>query len=90
MVQRKWLALPDSTDRLVLLSYEDGPPRFANLTRVNADGSEIWVATDTPEDQDAWVDVVLQGEEVIATSWSGWRVSLALDTGEEVGRVFTK
>ena len=89
VVQRKWLALPDSTDRLDLLSYEDGPPRFASLARVHADGSEVWVAR-PPEDQDAWVDVVLRGREVIATSWFGWRVSLALDNGEEVGRVFTK
>jgi len=83
------LALPYLTERLVLLSYEDGPPRFSNLARVHADGSEVWVAR-PPENQDAWVDVVLQREAVMATSWSDWRVSLALDTGEEVGRVFTK
>ncbi len=89
MVQKKWLALPGSTDRLVLLSYEGGPARFANLSRVQADGSELWVAQ-PPESQDAWVDVDLQGGLVVATSWSCWRVSLALDSGEEVARVFTK
>ena len=89
MTERKWLAIPGSSDRLVLLAYDDGPARFANLSRRRKDDSEAWNA-EPPEKQDAWVDVETDGDVVVASSWSCWRVTLAADSGRELSRVFTK
>lgn len=77
-------------DRLVFYAYEDGADTSSdNLVRMRSDGSIVWKAQ-PPEAQDAWVDISLEDDEVIAKSWSCWRVTLSATTGAELHRVFTK
>ena len=40
--------------------------------------------------QDAWTAVQVNGNEVVANSWSCFQVRLDLDTGREIARQFTK
>lgn len=55
-----------------------------------ADGSELWSVHPPEGDQDAWVSVRIDGDTVLATSYSGWRVRLDPDSGREMERHFTK
>ena len=41
-------------------------------------------------DGDAWVTVFLEGDAVVANSWSCWRVLYDMTTGTETARHFTK
>ena len=86
----KILNVPGSADSVVLLDYVGGPNVFANLFRGRDDGTEVWRATPPGSGPNAWTNARLEGEEVVAHSWSDFTVRLDLATGEELGRVFTK
>ena len=77
-------------DELVLFDYMDGPKVFANLVRRRG-GVEVWrAAPPLPTSPDAWVSARVEGDEVVAQSWSGFRVRLDLADGSEIEREFTK
>lgn len=82
------LSLPNSTDRLVLVPTGDGYCKVMVLER--ADGSEMWSAYPPEGDQDAWVAVRLDGDAVLANSWSGWLIRLDPESGRQLERHFTK
>jgi hypothetical protein len=75
---------------VVLLDYMDGPNVFANLFRVTADGDELWRATPPDTGPDAWTRARIDGNQVVAGSWSGFEVRFDLATGREISREFTK
>lgn len=82
------LALPGSADRLVLEPTGDG---YASvLTVVRADGSQTWHAYPPEGAKDAWIAVWIDGDTVVANSFSGWLVRLDPLSGRELGRTFTK
>ncbi len=77
-------------DELVLFDYVDGPKVFANLIRRRG-SVEVWrAAPPLPTSPDAWVSARVEGDEVVAQSWSGFRVWLDLADGSEIRREFTK
>jgi hypothetical protein len=83
--------IPASEDSLVLLDYWDGPKVFANLSRVRADGTEVWTAPPPlPTSPDAWTQVRIESGLVVAHSWSGYVVHLDVETGQERLREFVK
>jgi hypothetical protein len=82
------IPLVDSTDRLELVTHADG--HVAVIVRVRQDGSASWRAAPPEGAADARVTVSLQGQQVVANSWSGWLVHLDAETGFETERRFTK
>ena len=69
----------------------DGFGYTANITRRRSDGSAAWTALPPRgQPQDAWTAIRLDGQQLTANSWSSFVVHFNLDTGEEIGREFTK
>jgi hypothetical protein len=83
------LSLPDGSGALELLEETDG--HIASIVCRDLDGSVRWQAEPPEGEGDSWVAVSLVDDGgVSANSWSGWRVELAVTTGTEAGRHFTK
>lgn len=85
--------LEGSEDAIVILNREERrEPIVRNLLRVRADGSVAWHAQlpSGSSPPDAYVDFDLQGERLFASTWSGYRTEIDLDTGEVKAAVFTK
>jgi hypothetical protein len=81
---------PESSDHLVLTDYTDATPDRGNLARVREDGSEVWRVVPAIRSQDSWTVARIENGSCRASTWSGWDVALALGTGRELARVFTK
>jgi hypothetical protein len=58
--------------------------------RVRDDGVEVWRATPPGSGPNSWTAARIEGDEVVAHSWSGFRVRLDLATGTERERIVTK
>ena len=74
-----------------LLDYIAGPKTFANLLLVRIEGTIAWQAP--PPDQssnDAFVELGWDGDDLVANSWSGYRVSFDSATGAIKGQAFVK
>lgn len=84
------LCVPGSSDEVVLLDYMDGPNVFANLFRRREDGTEVWRAVPPGTGTNAWTQAQIEGDEVVAHSWSGFVVRLDLATGIERDSTFVK
>jgi hypothetical protein len=85
------IPLPSSSDVLELAPTTDGLGYTASITRRRRDGSAAWTALPPGGDlQDAWTAVRVDGQQVVANSWSCFEVRLDLDTGKEITRQFTK
>ena len=84
----EWLALPGSGDRLLLEPSNDGYCKALVVERT--DGSQGWTAHPPEGDEDAWVAVRLDGDTVLANSFTGWLVRLDARSGRELERNFTK
>ena len=82
------LALPGSADRLAFEPTGDG--YFSALTVVRADGSQGWRAYPPEGAEDAWVAARIDGDTVLANSFSGWLVRLDSRSGRELERTATK
>ena len=84
------LPVPGTSDHLLLTDYMEAVPGRGNLARVRDDGSEVWRAAPDLYSQDTWTMVRVEDGVCRASSWSCWDVTLDLETGQELGRVFTK
>ncbi len=67
---------------------EDGYTAF--ITRRGPGGEVQWQCLPPDGERDAWVDVTVEADEVVANSWSGWQVRLSLTDCTEMNRRFTK
>jgi hypothetical protein len=56
----------------------------------DSDGSEVWRVMPPQGSHDRWSEVHVDGEHIVAFSWSCYRVTLDAATGGELGRTFTK
>jgi len=82
---------PGSSDVLELAPTTDGLGYTASITRRRRDRSAAWTALPPGGDlQDSWTAVRVDGQQVVANSWSCFEVRLDLNTGEEIIRQFTK
>jgi len=92
----KAVAVPDSGDGIVLLSYsvENAPEHFPNLIRVRPDGEILWRAMPPehePGVQDAWVEFRwAKRGGLSANSWSTYYCTIDALTGEIISAQFTK
>jgi hypothetical protein len=82
------IAIPGADEYLALPETADG--YIAQIELCQRDGTVRWRVLPPDGGDDAWTQVRLDGDTVVANSWSCWRVRLALTTGKELGRVFTK
>lgn len=85
---RNGIDLPSGSGRLELPPTGDG--YMSAVIRTGPDGTVSWQALPPGGTSDAWVSVRLEGDEVVAKSWSGWSVLMNLATGTETRRLFTK
>jgi hypothetical protein len=82
--------LPGGSGRIVLYDWWTEPKyRFQNL--ICLDGATIWKA-ELPENTgpDCFVSFTLDSSKVHANTWSGYRLSLDLKTGETLTCIFVK
>ena len=79
---------PAVSGALDLPRTEDG--YIASITQREPSGAAAWRALPPEGDRDAWVRVTVDGDVVVANSWSGWQVRLSLQDGTEMSRCFTK
>lgn len=67
-----------------------GDGYIASITRRGPGGEVAWQCLPPDGERDAWVSVTLDGDDVVANSWSGWHIRLSLADGTEMDRRFTK
>jgi hypothetical protein len=86
------LPVPGSDHELVVDDYyrPDLRGALANLARVRGDGTDAWRAVPDTDSQDAWVDARIEDGVVQAWTWSGWLVTLDVETGQVLARTFVK
>lgn len=84
------IAVPGSSDTIVIGDTEVRAVRYVLLRRMTPDGTELWRAAPPNGAGDAWVFARVDGNEVVARSWSCYVVWLDLDIGSELRREFTK
>jgi hypothetical protein len=93
------LPLPGTDDAVVLLHWESGPRNplgdlkgWPNLVRVRPDGTVAWRANAgrISGDQDWWVSVDIEADNVYASTWSGYRRRVDRESGTVLSSVFTK
>ena len=88
---RKQLSIEQSSEVLGLDGAPGAPGYYARISRLREDGSSVWtVGLPTLEAGDAWTDVRIDSDAVLAHTWSCYLVTLDLATGVERGRIFTK
>jgi hypothetical protein len=85
------IGIPGSQDVLELVPTSDGLGYIASVIRSRQDRSAPWTALPPRNDMDdAWTAVRIDGQQVVANSWSCFEVRLDLNTGLEITRTFTK
>jgi hypothetical protein len=84
------IAIQGSQDVLELAPTSDGLGYIASVTRRRPDGSVAWTALPPRNADDAWTAVRVDGQQVVAYSWSCFEVRVDLSTGLEISRAFTK
>lgn len=82
--------IPGEDDSLLITTDSPGRRGLGVLRRIRADGSEIWSVNAPEGGGDFFTDAVVQGEEIVAHSWSAFLVRFDLRTGTELERRFTK
>jgi hypothetical protein len=86
------LPIDRSTDCVVLCDPDEQRiGRFRNLVRLRANGSIAWQADLPPTyGDDAYVAVRSPAAQLVANTWSGYRVDVDLDSGRILSTIFTK
>lgn len=82
----------DGASAIVLLEPPSGASHVRNLVKVNADAEVLWrgeLPGDGPSDCFVGFSAADDGD-VVASTWSGYRVLLSGDTGVLLVRHFTK
>lgn len=101
---RLWSCKPLGFRAAVVLPIDGGPDcvvlcdpderrggPFRNLLRLRGDGSVAWQADlPTTSGDDAYVAVRTSGAQLLATTWSCYRVDIDVESGQILGKVFTK
>jgi hypothetical protein len=73
--------IPESSDSLILVEYADFRGRWPNLFRIAPTGAEIWAST-PPGGPDAYAEIELDGDVVIARTHYGHTIRIDVTTGQ--------
>ena len=84
------IPIPGSGDVLELAPTPDGLGYIASVIRRRSDGSAARMAPPRDDTDNGWTAVRVDGQQVIASSWSCFEVRLDLNSGREISRTFTK
>jgi hypothetical protein len=76
-----------SGDVIELLDWQMRQP--SNLRRRSPSGTDVWIA-ETPDIADYFVEVHLDGDRLLATSFSGYRLVIDTQTGRTLSKEFVK
>jgi hypothetical protein len=88
---KKSVQLPADMGWLILLDPDRRVGGFHNLLRVDANGMEIWRAKPREDSRyDFFVDITVDGGELIAWAWSCYRLVIDPVTGETTHSEFAK
>jgi len=71
-------------------TFLDQPTSWCNFFRRRQDGTEVWRATPPGRGTNTWTAARIEGDEVVAHSWSGFVVRLNLASGIELNSTFVK
>src|SRR5215471_19340565 len=83
------LQVPGSSD--VIVAEDEGREvRWNPLRRIREDGTEVWRVDPPGGAGDAWLAIAIDGNELVARSWRSLEARLDIETGRELGRLFTK
>ena len=85
----KFIAVPASSNWLILLDHMFTPRHSSNLLCVDGNGVERWRAS-LPTSPDSFVDVKAVENSIFAWTWSCYRLEINVDTGATISMEFTK
>ena len=83
--------IPIGNECVVLLDPSSGPNWLSNLVMCRADGSVVWRAklpSATGRDLFTWAELTEKGLQAFA--WSGFTISVEVETGHTITTEFTK
>lgn len=85
------IPIPESEDCLVLLDFNNNALRLKNIVRCKPDGSIAW-RCQLPNSSgiDAYTSFIWTTQGVESYSWSGFVVSLNVDSGIIISSMFVK
>ena len=84
------VAVAGSGDKIVVADLEDRAVKHAHLSRKSPEGNLVWTVPPPGGSGDSFLSAHVDGSEVVASSWAGYKVRVALDTGEVLDSTFTK
>lgn len=87
---REWIALPNGHKALLYDMPIVASHVVRNLTCETSDGSLIWAASPGDFGPDEFVAIRLDGDMLVANTWSGFAIWLDPVSGKEIRRAFTK
>ena len=61
----------------------------SNLIKIDLTGNLIWSAK-TKREEDSFIDINYENNELIASTWNGWRIKLNEETGRTISEDWTK
>lgn len=80
-----------TSDWLVAHQSEDDPETYVGFERRAADGTTVWrIGAAELGPDDIWVSVQILDGVLTLHSWSAYRVTFDVETGELLSSVFTK
>jgi hypothetical protein len=77
-------------ERIVVLDWEERPPKFCNLIKVARDGTVLWTATPYHPLEGVWSHVSFKDGRLVAYNYSGFEDLIDYDTGRILHRTFAK
>jgi hypothetical protein len=86
----KTAQLPEEGECIVLMERRLSGRSDPNLWRYAHDKGVVWRAELPESGPDSYVNFELEGHELHAGSWSGYRVKVDLADGRIISRTFTK
>ena len=84
------LNIPGTDETIVLLEPSEGPKVVQNLIRVSPDGKVVWRAELPGSEPDSYTEIQLQGNGVVANTWTGYRRLINIESGKIISEVFVK
>jgi hypothetical protein len=90
IIQR--IELSDGAGIIVLYDWMSKRVKHGrNLVKIDRDNCLLWTAAlPTSDPTDCFVAVEWDGQVLVASTWSGYRVSLNVENGTSMVRAFTK
>lgn len=77
-------------DKILLLDWDNQPPTFCNLIRVDENGESVWRITPIFAQQGVYSGVQIKDGHIIAYNMDGYLDTIDYNTGKVIQRKFVK